>query len=318
MKTTLHRKASLLVPLLPVLLAPVLLVSSGCASARTSFRFLAMGDVPYSDEAFVEYDKYLTRAQVEDFDFFVHVGDIKSGSQPCSDEHLALMQDLFRRQPVPVVYTPGDNEWTDCDGEDAGGFEPTERLGRLRELFFGEEDVLRLDQLDVERQSAQPGYERYVENYRFSRGRVLFAILHVAGSNNGRQPERAGALAEFEARNAAVNRFLKESVDVALEENAVALCLIIHANPDFESNSRDGHQDFNAAVQAALTRFERPVVCIHGDSHYFRVDKPLRDERRWNTPHFTRMEVFGSPNVAGVSVRVDPNTPQVFFFEPYY
>jgi hypothetical protein len=299
-------------------LAVSTLTWGGCASKNQAFRFLATGDVPYSDAAFGEYEQLLARAAEDNFAFFVHVGDIKGGSQPCSDEHLSLMRDLFRHQPVPMVYTPGDNEWTDCHNEAAGGHDPVERLGRLRELFFVDKEVLRLNELDAEHQSAQPGYERYVENYRFSRGRVLFAVLHVAGSNNGRNPERPESVAEYEERNHAVNAFLDESVDAALREDAAGLALIIHANPDFETASRNGQQDFITAVRAALARFPLPVVCIHGDSHYYRIDKPLRDERGWNVPHFTRMEVFGHPNTAGVAVRVDPDTPQVFFYEPYY
>ena len=58
--------------------------------------------------------------------------------------------DLFRSLPVPVLYTPGDNEWTDCHRRRAGGFDPRERLTRLRQMFYDESSVLRLDQLGAE------------------------------------------------------------------------------------------------------------------------------------------------------------------------
>jgi hypothetical protein len=62
----------------------------------------------------------------------------------------------------------------------------------------------------------------------------------------------------------------------------------------------------------------KPVICIHGDSHYYRIDKPLKDISGKTFMHFTRMEVFGSPNVAGVTVTVDPKDSEVFSFRPYY
>src|SRR5690606_35598316 len=41
-----------------------------------------------------------------------------------------------------LVYTPGDNEWTDCHRSRAGGFDPLERLAALRSLFFARGEAL--------------------------------------------------------------------------------------------------------------------------------------------------------------------------------
>ncbi len=43
------------------------------------------------------------------------------------------------RDPAPVdalVYTPGDNEWTDCHRSNNGKYDPLERLAALRNGFF--------------------------------------------------------------------------------------------------------------------------------------------------------------------------------------
>ena len=83
-------------------------------------------------------------------------------------------------------------------------------------------------------------------------------------------------------------------------------------------------RDANPACETRLSwrasqlTFTSKDVCIHGDSHYYRIDKPLKDESGGIYLHFTRMEVFGSPNVAGVVVSVDPNDPLVFSYRPYY
>ena len=39
--------------------------------------------------------------------------------------------------------------------------------------------------------------------------------------------------------------------------------------------------------------FRRPVAYVHGDSHYFRIDKPLLDAQGRRLENFTRVETFG-------------------------
>ncbi|MCH7686199.1 MAG: hypothetical protein IH899_05895 [Planctomycetes bacterium] len=110
----------------------------------SGFHFLATGDVPYSQLQEVTYRRLLKQSEGVDFAFLMHVGDIKAGSAPCSDDAFEKIRDLFRAYPKPVVYTPGDNEWTDCHSV---GADPIERLNKLRELFFQDPKTLRLGKL---------------------------------------------------------------------------------------------------------------------------------------------------------------------------
>jgi hypothetical protein len=57
------------------------------------------------------------------------------------------------------------------------------------------------------------------------------------------------------------------------------------------------------------------VVYVHGDSHVFRVDKPLfgSASRRF-IENFTRVETFGYPDTHWVRAIVDPSDPQVIRF----
>jgi hypothetical protein len=42
-----------------------------------------------------------------------------------------------------------------------------------------------------------------------------------------------------------------------------------------ESDSNpDGFHDFLSALRERVIEFRRPVAYVHGDSHYFRIDKP--------------------------------------------
>ena len=280
-----------------------------------SFRFLATGDLPYSQAQDVKYRRLLKQSEGEDFAFLMHVGDFKAQSVPCSDDEFEKIRDLFRAYPKPVVYTPGDNEWTDCHGV---GADQVERLNKVRDLFFKNPRTLRLDMLHTVHQSRNPKFSTYVENFRFSKSGVLFVVAHVVGSGNNLRRDDPAALKEFNSRNAANVAFLQESFAEAVAKDAPGVAVVIHGNPDFENGSGDGFKEFLAVMREFLAEYRKPVVCIHGDSHYYRIDKPFKDESKATYLQFTRMEVFGSPNVAGVVVSVDPSDPQVFSYRPYY
>ena len=66
---------------------------------------------------------------------------------------------------------------------------------------------------------------------------------------------------------------------------------------------------------AETRAFSGEVVLVHGDIHFFKVDKALVDQAHL-IPNFTRVETFGSPNVHWVKVTVDPHSRNLFRFEP--
>lgn len=290
-------------------------LTGSVAGEDGKFRFLATGDLPYSEEQDISFQRFLEQSEREDFAFLMHVGDIKSQSMPCTDEAFGHICDLFRAYPKPVVYTPGDNEWTDCHGT---GSDPVERLTMLREMFFLDSSTLRLDQLQSVHQSRHQQFSEFVENYRFLKSGVLFVVTHVVGSGNNRRVDNADAMQEFERRNTANIAFLAESFAAARTANAVGVAVVIHGNPGFEEGGEAGFTDFLAAVQGFLSEYRNPVICIHGDTHYYRIDKPFRRPTGKVWLNFTRMEVFGAPNVAGVDVTVDPKDSELFSFRPYY
>ncbi|MEZ5801352.1 MAG: hypothetical protein R3D29_13940 [Nitratireductor sp.] len=56
--------------------------------------------------------------------------------------------------------------------------------------------------------------------------------------------------------------------------------------------------------------YDGQVVIVHGDTHFFKVDKPRRT-RSTLPPNFTRVQTFGSPNIHWVKVDVDPTSRDV-------
>jgi hypothetical protein len=166
-----------------------------------------------------------------------------------------------------------------------------------------------------------------VENAIWERGGVVFATIHLIAPGMIPWPDETSetraelvAAAEswldevFQSAKAGGARgvFLATQVDLwGVSGNLQMLDLmnpgLIGVAPvfaDFEQRLIDHVRDFGG-----------PVVLGNGDSHFFRVDKPLVDATLESVQTFTRVEGFGSPNGHWVRVRVDPDRPEVFRFQ---
>jgi hypothetical protein len=115
--------------------------------------------------------------------------------------------------------------------------------------------------------------------------------------------------------------WFRECFAIARRENHRAIMLIIQANPHFDLGAtnllRAGFNEFLRELERETVAFKKPVVLVHGDSHYFRIDKPMvgsKSKRR--VENFTRVETFGNPDSHWIRVRVDDGNPDVFSFFP--
>ncbi len=114
------------------------LTAGAAAAAEKPFAFVALGDMPYGkpEKVYPPFRALIGQINALKPAFTIHVGDIKSGSTPCSDEMLRAQRDFMDSFIAPLIYTPGDNEWTDCHRKKAGRFDPLERLAFVRRTFF--------------------------------------------------------------------------------------------------------------------------------------------------------------------------------------
>jgi hypothetical protein len=288
------------------------------AHGAERFSFAAFDDTPYfafEEPAVVRLIESFADAHVA---FAVHVGDFKSGSAQCSDELFEQRLRMLDASPVPLVFTPGDNEWVDCRRATAGGYDPLERLEKLRELFHAGAVSLGRRTMPLARQSADPRFRTYRENVRWTYGGVVFIALNIPGSNNnlGRTPAMD---AEHAARMAANFEWLDEAVRRAEAPEMRGLVVFTHADPRFGRGPPrvDGFARYREALRAHAEWLAKPLLLVHGDGHRYRVDRPLRD-RATGRPlaHFTRLEVFGAPEVNWVRIDVDPANPRLFAVSP--
>jgi len=292
------------------------------AQAPSRFAFGVFGDTPY-----LPGEEFVVATMIDQMNeaglaFVVHVGDLKASWTPCTD---ALMEErlaLVQRLRVPLVVLPGDNDWVDCRRESAGGYDPLERLEKFRTLFHAGESSLGAAPMALERQSADPRYAEYREHVRWALGDALFVGLNVTGTNNNRRPSQEG---EYRRRSDAVNAWLTESFAIAKRRRMRGVVVFFQGNPGLDGKPlprgwQDGYAEFRTQLAARARAFPGPVLVVHGDTHRFRVDRPLADPAsNARIDNVTRVEVFGAPWNGWVRIGVDRASPQFFEIrdEPY-
>ena len=281
-------------------------------------QFALIGDQEYTPLQEKLFPNVITAMNKERLEFVVHDGDIKNGKSECDDATFAKRLAGFNRSENPFILTPGDNDWTDCGRPNAGFGDPIERLAKVRSMFFpAGKWTLGKRPLAVLSQSQTAGFAPFVENLMWANGPALFATLHIVGTNNN-----AGVAKEFGPRNQANLFWLKAAFAMARQQKFRGLMLIMQANPKFDAKKRaadDGFADFVAVLEKETMAFPGQVVLVHGDSHYFRIDKPLvpalNNPEGARLENFTRVETFGPPDVHWIRATADSKDPMVFQFE---
>lgn len=316
---------------------------SACATSpgaqHGTYSFGLWGDMPYKkagDES--KLPAVLQSINQSNIAFSIYDGDIKDGSSKCTDDIYTDAVKMFGTLVKPVVYVPGDNEWTDCHRTNNGGFDGLERLKHLRKIMFPTANSLGQTTMPLLRQGKLG--EKYVENTRFSHGPVVFAGLNVPGSNNNvvlsakectnksaRTPAQCDASnAEYLERDAANVVWLEQTFQQAKDTGAQGVVLVIQADPGFDLPETEevdesqqprfnGYRNFVAQVIKQTEGFKGQVLLVHGDTHFFKVDKPLYSPAKL-LPNLTRLQTFGSPSLHWVKVTVDAGSDQLFQIQP--
>ena len=330
------------------LLILVAFAGTEAGAQQRAFDFAIIGDMPYTRVQELEYQRVLGVLNAAELALVAHVGDFQFdarpynqnpaiASMPCVEENYKAILDSFQTVRHPFILTPGDNDWTDCWPLEARKVDPLELLSRVRAMFFPEGRSLGQRQLAVKNQSADPQYAKFRENLRWSLGGVTFVTLHIVGSNDnlGRTPEMDAEHAERKAANIA---WMQQAFAEAKASNSLGLVILTQANPGFENfwppaartryfipfiprgqalpNPSTAFGDYIDALGEQLEGYGKPVALFHGDTHLFRIDKPLYSKKTKRLfENFTRVETFGWPDTHWVRVSVDPDDPQLFRFK---
>ncbi|MBI3805632.1 MAG: metallophosphoesterase [Nitrospirae bacterium] len=315
------------------------------------------GDWPYSTPLLNNAPLLLNSVNNDpEVNLVIHVGDIHSGSMPCTGAGLNPIPaganpgwnqgvfNIFQQFKDPFVYTPGDNEWTDCHKtkESSSGY-PLNELAAVRSLFFpipgytlgGVRKEVASQALENE---GNPTDAQFVENVMWKQSNVLFVTLNVPGSNNDGLPWSGGTgqflnegarLQEVAERNASNLRWLDRAFKKA--KNAAAVVIALQADMwDLAAvvpggDGLNGYDEFVQALADHAVAFGRPVLLLNGDSHIYGADQPLADptsatgliHHTQAVPNLTRITVQGSTNTPNEWLRlaIDPSSPNAFTWQ---
>ncbi|MFI7611596.1 hypothetical protein ACIBP6_10295 [Nonomuraea terrae] len=295
------------------------------------------GDMPYGAAGRVEYPRLIDDMNKSDIKFSIFDGDLKAGGDgTCADSLYTTSLASFNSQKRPVVVIPGDNDWTDCWGRygaGTGGFDPLERLDHERQVFYPTDQSLGGHTMTLQRQSSEPGYKKYRENVRWVYGPVMYVTLDVQGSNDNLphagvdgetrpDSEIARMTAEHQEREAANIHWLSESYAEAKRLGVKGVLVTWQADPNFSNEQKlqpaqyDGFNEIVPELRKQVLAFPGQSALVHGDSHYFKLDKPLKYDNGQVVEKFTRVETFGDGNTHWVEATIDPRDPNLFEFSP--
>ena len=265
--------------------------------------------MPYRlPDDYARFENLIKEVNKEKPAFSVHVGDFKSGSTVCSDEYFNKIFNYFESFSRPLIYTPGDNEWTDCNREAAGKYDPLERLALLRKMFFRDGKSLGQRKIPLSTQAGNPEFARYVENVAWEHGGIQFATLHLVGTNNN---FRGTDNTEFIEREKANLAWLDEIY--ARASGKAGLVMFTQADMFYSRTISPAYQKVIDKLSQLSRQYGKPVLWVNGDSHRFIVDKPLLNpDKRSTILNFTRVQVFGDADVASVHITVNPRSKELF------
>ena len=324
-----------------------LLITNECRSELSISKVALWGDEFYSDDPAIKnvmLEKTIRSMNEHIVDFTLFAGDTKNGHSVCTDQAIGQdIIDIFNKLNAPTSYSLGDNEWTDCHRTSNGNFDPIERLSFLRRTFFNKNMSQGMHPFPVKRQGDLG--KKYSENSRFVSNNVEYIALHIPGSNNNlvitekqcakkstrTQADCDIATDEYKARNKKNIEWLNDSFSEAQKNHYAGIVITIQADVFFpfelsdggyqdnflpQLDQSNGYADFFHTLVDETKKFNGQVLLVHGDSHFFKIDKPMFNSDGKITPNFTRVQVFGSEDNSWVEMTVDPSSENVFSFKP--
>jgi hypothetical protein len=200
----------------------------------------------------------------------LHLGDIHSGKEPCTQAYDQSILDAWKKLILPLVFTPGDNEWADCHkSKQYGGAynsslnaieyfitstvksttgtffsyfggDPIKNLDLVRSLFFADSTLTK--SIDIHSQATEYNTAftpdaKYKENVWFMKSGVLVVTMNIPGGSNNDNDIWYGAptmtdaqKTEITERSAANIRWLNSAFVKAKDKGAVGVLIQVQGD----------------------------------------------------------------------------------------
>ncbi|MEL7256682.1 MAG: metallophosphoesterase [Pseudomonadota bacterium] len=277
---------------------------------------IALGDMPYGppEEVYPPYETLIDEINARTPELVIHVGDTKSGRDDCTDQLLLEQLSYLQSFEAPVLYTPGDNEWTDCHRGPEEWSNPLDRLSFIREMYFSApEQSFGGAPVTLEHQ----GEAGYPENARYQSRGIGFITAHVVGSNNNFESRGLENVEEYFARSLASSEWLLQSFKAFGDLEAIVVA--IHADMfefDFNEFGRErwlrhsGFREFGNTLKDLAQSYGKPILLIFGDSHKHVIFRPFPND----APNVLAMEVYGARDMHAVEIVISPGAAEPFSF----
>lgn len=247
--------------------------------------FSVIGDVPYDAE---QRDGLIALIQTHNenakSEFVVHVGDIKRGANPCDEAVYQDVSGILQEFTTPTFVLLGDSEYNDCD-------DPSAAFQLWNQYFLNFHQNWTFDQ-SVEYQVNRS------ENFAWVQDKVMFMGLNLVGGAVHDQDE-------WDTRLTDNSNFLR---DFVAAHGAGSKALVIFGHANMSEIEPDKFMTFTDVMRSVAEEFEKPVLYMHGDLHFWFLNRPYSEQQ-----NILRVQIEGGTNA--VQVTVNPNLDQPFIFD---
>lgn len=212
---------------------------------------------------------------------FVVASGIKADDEPCTDEVYKNRRSLLDSAKNGLIVSVTASDWAQCVNAKNRSI-ATERMARLRDVFFTDEFSLGDSKIPLSRQSAMPKFRMYAENMHWRINDVIFATINLP-SNNNNYLNAAGRNNEFEDRQIANTDWLKRLFLTAKIGKLDGIVLFCDGNPFppaeqsslFSSSSKhEGYADIRRQIMSFAAKFPGRILIIHSDQDARQVSAP--------------------------------------------
>lgn len=295
------------------LLLTALILMAFMSKNEEGFIVAVLGDMPYHLPAdYKTFDSVIFNINHRQPEFSVFVGDIKSSEMPCSNNYYYTIRDYFGHFDQPLIYTPGDNEWTDCNN-DSNHYIPDERLSYLRQVFFNRDSSFGQHKMALKSMAEEARYSIYRENSYWMKSDILFMTLHVVGSNNNLRINTNDS-SEFALRTAANLFWLETCFALAAEKKCKGIVVFSHADMFTPDKGQEGFEPIILKLRQLCEKSNQQILWVNGDSHSFKIDKPLKSLKSGKTLYnFTRLTIYGDRDMQPVYIQINPYSSDEIF-----
>jgi hypothetical protein len=294
-------------------------------TSQASVIFAAYGDIPYmiklpdgrTDEQVLIEDIAPQLRENDDIPFVIHLGDLGRPQYACDDAWLEKSKKFWEDEIVkPVFYTPGDNDWTDCDRLNLKVRKSElQRLEAIRNILFSQPKNVN-SEWRYEQQQTLPENETWFYNG------VRFVTQHIVSTDNGRteilidDPKQVNQLVD--ERDQENKIWLDHAFELAKNSDTSAVVVATQLDPFTPDGStgdvfnrcvnNPAYKGFCEQLQTLTKNLDKPVLLLHGDTNAYCFDQPFPMSE---TPKLWRLNAPGDYKVIDAAlISVNPSSSE--------